>query len=37
MVTELKGEGTGVKEMRKHAAVPKGMPGSAKVKAEYSS
>ncbi|HOM44001.1 MAG TPA: tRNA dihydrouridine synthase DusB [Bacillota bacterium] len=35
MVTELKGEGTGVKEMRKHAAwYLKGMPGSAKVKAE---
>jgi tRNA-dihydrouridine synthase B len=35
MVTELKGEGVGVKEMRKHAAwYLKGMPGSAKVKAE---
>ena len=35
MVTELKGEGTGVKEMRKHTAwYLKGMPGSAKVKAE---
>lgn len=35
MVTELKGEGIGVKEMRKHAAwYLKGIPGSAKVKAE---
>lgn len=35
MVTELKGEGIGVKEMRKHAAwYLKGMPGSTKVKAE---
>ncbi len=35
MITELKGEGTGVKEMRKHAAwYLKGMPGSAKVKSE---
>jgi nifR3 family TIM-barrel protein len=35
MVTELKGEGIGVKEMRKHAAwYLKGMPGSARVKAE---
>lgn len=35
MVTEHKGEGIGVKEMRKHAAwYLKGMPGSAKVKAE---
>ena len=35
MVTELKGEGTGVKEMRKHAAwYLKGIPGSARVKAE---
>lgn len=35
MVTELKGEGIGVREMRKHAAwYLKGMPGSAKVKAE---
>ena len=35
MVTELKGEGIGVKEMRKHAAwYLKGMPGSTKVKVE---
>lgn len=35
MVTELKGEGIGVKEMRKHAAwYLKGMPGSTKVKTE---
>ncbi|HYF81892.1 MAG TPA: tRNA dihydrouridine synthase DusB [Clostridia bacterium] len=35
MVTELKGEGVGVKEMRKHAAwYLKGMPGSTKVKTE---
>lgn len=35
MITELKGEGTGVKEMRKHAAwYLKGIPGSARVKAE---
>ena len=35
MVTELKGEATGIKEMRKHTAwYLKGMPGSAKVKAE---
>ncbi len=35
MVTELKGEDIGVKEMRKHAAwYLKGMPGSSKVKAE---
>jgi nifR3 family TIM-barrel protein len=35
MVTKLKGEGTGVKEMRKHAVwYLKGMPGSARVKAE---
>ncbi|MDD4504695.1 MAG: tRNA-dihydrouridine synthase, partial [Clostridiaceae bacterium] len=35
MVIELKGEGIGIKEMRKHAAwYLKGMPGSTKVKAE---
>lgn len=35
MATEFKGEGIGVKEMRKHAAwYLKGIPGSAKVKAE---
>jgi len=35
MITELKGEAIGVKEMRKHAAwYLKGMPGSARVKAE---
>ncbi|HOE56892.1 MAG TPA: tRNA dihydrouridine synthase DusB [Bacillota bacterium] len=35
MVSELKGEEIGVKEMRKHTAwYIKGMPGSAKVKAE---
>lgn len=35
MVAEIKGEGIGVKEMRKHAAwYLKGMPGSTKVKAE---
>lgn len=35
MVTALKGENIGVKEMRKHAAwYLKGIPGSAKVKAE---
>lgn len=35
MVSELKGEGIGVKEMRKHTAwYLKGMPGSAKVKNE---
>jgi len=35
MVTELKGESIGIKEMRKHAAwYLKGMPGSAKVKIE---
>ena len=35
MVTELKGEGTGVKEMRKHAAwYLKGMPDSSGVKAK---
>jgi len=35
MVTELKGEGIGIKEMRKHAAwYLKGMPGSTKVKLE---
>ena len=35
MVTELKGEGIGVKEMRKHAAwYLKGMPGSTKIKTE---
>lgn len=35
MVTGLKGEGIGVKEMRKHAAwYLKGMPGSTKVKTE---
>ena len=35
MVAEHKGEETGVKEMRKHAAwYLKGMPGSTKVKAE---
>lgn len=35
MITKLKGEAIGVKEMRKHAAwYLKGIPGSAKVKAE---
>jgi nifR3 family TIM-barrel protein len=35
MLTELKGQGIGVKEMRKHAAwYLKGMPGSTKVKTE---
>lgn len=35
MVAALKGESTGVKEMRKHAAwYLKGMPGSARIKAE---
>lgn len=35
MVTALKGENIGVKEMRKHAAwYLKGMPGSARIKAE---
>ncbi len=35
MVSELKGEEIEVKEMRKHTAwYIKGMPGSAKVKAE---
>jgi nifR3 family TIM-barrel protein len=35
MVTELKGEGIGVKEMRQHAAwYLKGMPGSTRVKTE---
>ncbi|HWQ29356.1 MAG TPA: tRNA dihydrouridine synthase DusB [Negativicutes bacterium] len=35
MVTALKGESIGVKEMRKHAAwYLKGIPGSAKIKAE---
>lgn len=35
MITALKGEGTGVKEMRKHAAwYLKGMPGSARIKTE---
>lgn len=35
MVTELKGESIGVKEMRKHAAwYLKGMPGSTKIKTE---
>ncbi|HWR60894.1 MAG TPA: tRNA dihydrouridine synthase DusB [Clostridia bacterium] len=35
MLTALKGESTGVKEMRKHAAwYLKGMPGSARIKAE---
>ncbi len=35
MVTALKGEGIGVKEMRKHAAwYLKGIPGSARIKSE---
>ena len=35
MVTTLKGEGIGVKEMRKHAAwYLKGIPGSARIKSE---
>lgn len=35
MITELKGETTGVKEMRKHAAwYLKGMPGATRVKTE---